>query len=214
MKTLIFLAFVLSSAVTQAQYLDPISNYLIQGRSVGPWELSLQFGQVKLEGNSGETARGSLIIEPAKRNSDNDVVALTWKPKGIKTEWGSDDLNVMTMNIINTQGAINLSSVKMDAALAFDIKVIKGPKELVTLSIESNWDWKTRSEFALKQVLNRLPEGKWITVPIPLSCFDNGKLDYEKITTIFMLQTSGRMAIELGDVRLTAYPADKVQCPN
>lgn len=208
------LSLLVFSNVVNAQYLDSTINYFIQGRIVSPWELSLQFGQVKLDGNSGKTAKGSLIIEPVSRNSSNDAVALTWKPKGIKTKWGSVDVNVMTMNIINTQAHIDLSSVKKDVAIAFDIKVIKKPKELVNLSIESNWDWKTRSSFALKQVLNRLPENEWVTVPIPLICFDNGKIEYDKLTTIFMLQTAGKMKVELGDVRLMAYPADKVTCPS
>lgn len=197
---------------TQAQYLDPTANYFIQGRSVNPWELSLQFGQVKLKGNSGKTVRSSLVIEPASRNSENDVVKLTWKPKGIKTEWGSVDKNVMTLNLTNTQGSIDLSSVTNEAALAFDIKIIKAPKELVTLAMESNWDWKSRSEIPLKHVLTRLPKGEWLTLPIPIKCFDNGKLDFKKLTTLFMLQTSGRMQIELGDIRLTAYPRDKMNC--
>jgi hypothetical protein len=212
-KSGIVLCIWVLSPLLLAQNLDHNINYFLQGRSVGSWELSLQFGQVKLDGNSGKTAKGSLVIEPTSRNTENDAVGLTWRPKGIKTEWGSVDANVMTMNLINTKGAIDLSSVKMDAALAFDIKVIKGPKEFVTLAMESNWDWKTRSEFPLKQVLNRLPDDKWLTIPIPLQCFDNGKLDFKKLTTIFMLQTTGKMQIELGDIRLTAYPADKVNCP-
>jgi hypothetical protein len=212
-KSSVILFVWILSPLLFAQNLDHNINYFLKGRSVGPWELSLQFGQVKLDGNNGKTARGSLVIEPSNRNGENDAVALTWKPKGIKTEWGTDDVNVMTLNLINTQGVIDLSSVKNDAALAFDIKVIKGPKELVTLAMESNWNWKSRSEFPLKQVLNRLPKDEWLTIPIPLQCFDNGKLDFKKLTTIFMLQSSGKMQIELGDIRLTAYPAAKVNCP-
>lgn len=69
------MALVLSTML-YAQYLDPNINYFTKGRVVSPWELSLQFGQVKLDGNSGKTARGSLIIEPATRTSENDVVVI------------------------------------------------------------------------------------------------------------------------------------------
>lgn len=213
-KSAIFLMLMLLNVPIQAQYIDPNINYFVQGRSVTPWELSLQFGQVKLEGNNGSTTRNSLVIKPATRNIENDIVSLTWRPKGIKTEWGGDDINVMTMNLMNTKAAVDLSSVKMDAALTFDVKVIQSPKELVTLSLESDWNWKSRSSFPLKQTLNRLPKKEWVSVPIPLRCFDNGTLDYEKITTIFMLQTAGKMKIELGDIKLTAFPADKLICPS
>ena len=213
-KSAMCLMLMLLNVPIQAQYFDPNINYFVQGRSVTPWELSLQFGQVKLEGNNGSTTRNSLVIKPAIRTSENDVVSLTWRPKGIKNEWGGDDINVMTMNLMNTQTTVDLSNVKMDAALTFDVKVIQSPNELVTLTLQSNWNWKSRSAFPLKQVLSRLPKKKWVSVPIPLRCFDNGTLDFEKITTIFMLQTAGKMKIELGDIRLTAFPADKANCPS
>ncbi|MCF2950268.1 hypothetical protein L0668_19325 [Paraglaciecola aquimarina] len=196
-----------------ANPLDHNSNYFVQGKGVGPWELSLQFGQVKLDNNSGKTVKGSLTASPTKKVKDNDSVSLTWRPRGVENEWGSADLNVLTMNIINTKGLVDISSVKDLAALTFDIKVNRKPKELVELMMESNWDWQTRSKFPLKNVLSRLPKKKWTTVPIPLKCFENDKLDFSKISTIFMLQTSGRMEIELGDIRLTGFPADKVKCP-
>lgn len=205
--------FLFSSMQIHAEYLKPDINYFVQGRTIPPWELSLQFGQVKLDGNSGKTTRSSLVIEPSTRNIKNDAVKLTWNPKGIKNQWGSIDTNVMTLNLTNTKSLIDLSSVKMEAALTFDVKIIRSPKELVTLFMESNWNWKTRSTFPLKQVFNRLPKKEWVTVPIPLRCFDNGKLDFEKISTVFMLQTAGKMKLELGDIRLTAFPAENVRCP-
>ncbi|AWB65012.1 hypothetical protein C2869_00505 [Saccharobesus litoralis] len=200
------------SVFASAQNLDANANYYIRGNNVGPWQFALQFGQVELQDKNAKTAKGSLIAKPAKKNSIGDALRLTWNPKGIKNEWGSENKNVLTATLTNSQWHTDLSSVVNGAALSFDIRVIKPPKKVVELTMESAWNWQQRSTIPLKNVLRRLPKKKWTTVPIPLKCFDNGKLDFSKITTSFMLYSQGKMDIEIGDIRLTAFPADKVKC--
>ena len=91
-------AVVLCLAAPPVLSQDPNVSYIVAGESVVPWELSLQFGQVALENKSGETVRGSLVAEPASRNGENDAIRFTWSPKGVKSQWGTDDTSVQTIS--------------------------------------------------------------------------------------------------------------------
>ena len=192
---------------------DPVANYIVAGDAVSPWELSLNFGKTVLENNVGETVRGSLVAEPATRNAENDAIRFTWSPKGVKNEWGTDDTGVQTITLINRMAHVDISSVVDQAALTMDVRVIKAPSKLVTLTLEAEWDWKARAGVPLKSVLRKIPKKEWISVPIPLRCFlkDNEDFDFSKLTGI-QLQTGGKMQIEISDLRLTAFPPDQVSC--
>lgn len=193
-----------------AQELDPTVNYVINGQAVKPWEMSLAFGKVKLDTYPASSYKGTLTATQATRTNPNDVLNLKWVPRGVKNKWDSLDKNVSTLNVSNKM--VDLSTVQNDAAVVFDIKVIRAPTKPVDLTMECNWDWECRSSIALKSVFRKLPKKEWVSVPIPLKCFNDGNFDYSKITSIFMLQTSGKMEIELGDIRLAAFPAEKAKC--
>lgn len=197
-------------AMATAQSPDPNSTYLYQGSAVEPWELSLNFGKTVLdESREGSSTRGSLTASPG---SQENAINLKWSPKGIKNEWDADDKNVLTMNITNRLSVIDLTSVVDQAALVFDVRVISAPRKHVELTVECNWDWQCRSTIPLKQPLRKLPKNEWVSFPVPLKCLNKDGFDFSKLTTSFMLYSQGKMEIELGDVRLTAFPADKVKC--
>lgn len=197
-----------SSAVAQTP--DPNSYYLHQGTAVTPWELSLNFGDVVLgQDRTGETLRGSLTASPG---SNDNAINLKWSPKGVKNEWGAADENILTMNIINRQTLVDLTSVVDQAALVFDVRVITPPNKQVELTMECDWDWKCRSTIPIKQPLRKLPKMEWTSFPVPLQCLDKEGFDFSKVSTSFMLSTKGRMEIELGDIRLAAFPPGQVKC--
>lgn len=209
------LLFLALGQLATAEQLDPSMHYYSGGKNIAPWELSLNFGKTKLVDGAGETTRGSLTAKPTKnKNGETNALHLTWKPRGIKNKWGSEDRNVLTLNIQNTQKQFDLSSVKDVASLVFDVNVIKAPNKLVSLTIESNWNWKTRTSVLLNTQLKKLKGKGWISIPVPLKCFDDEKVDFTKITQIFMLHTQGKMTLELGDVRLAANPPGDIICGN
>ncbi|TLU65178.1 hypothetical protein FE810_09670 [Thalassotalea litorea] len=201
--------FLLSTSVTKAQQqqqqpqnLNQTTDYFIAGQSNTPWQFSLQFGQVILENQTGKTAKGSLKAQKATRNVEGDALRLTWKPKGVKNEWGTEDKNVMTANITNTQRFANLLPYQDKGVLLIDIKVNKAPNKNVEITMECNWDWQCRSTFPLKNALKRLPKGEWTMLPIPLSCFKRADFDFSKVTSPFMLYTGGKMDLEINNVRV------------
>jgi hypothetical protein len=187
------------------------TDYFINGKSLSPWELSLAFGQDKLENNSGKTLRGSLTAKPATKDNDNDAIRLTWKPKGIKNKWGTENKNVLTANVMNSINVTDLSSFVDNGVLLVDMKVVKPPKKTVELTMECNWNWKCRSSFPLKNGLKRLPKNEWVSVPIPLKCFAKNNFDFSKVTTPFMIYTGGKMTIEIANVRLATVEGS-TQC--
>ncbi len=192
---------------------DPNVHYLVAGKGVAPWELSLQFGEVLLDNQSGQTVRASLVAEPANRNGESDAIRFTWSPKGVKNEWGTDDTSVQTITLINRAAPVNISSVVDQAALTVDLRVINRPSRPVTITLESAWDWRTWSGVPLRSALRGVPRNEWISIPVPLRCFlgDNEAFDLSQITGI-QLQTGGRMELEISDIRLTAYPAEQSDC--
>ncbi|SET37776.1 putative glycoside hydrolase [Thalassotalea agarivorans] len=185
-----------------AQQSNPTTDYYLAGKPQGSWEFGLQFNQVKMDNNTAKTTKGSLKATPANRNSEGDAVRLVWKPRGVKDEWGGVNKNVLTANILNTYTVANLLPYKDKGVLLLEMKVNKAPRENVELSMESNWDWQTRSTFALKNALKRMPKGEWAMLPIPLSCFNKSDFDFAKVTSPFILYTSGKMDIEISSIRV------------
>ena len=188
---------------------DPSIHYFVDGLVIAPWELSLEYGKSQIdEEGKAATVRNSLVLQAVDGKNGNDAVQLKWKPKGIKTEWGAVNKNILTATLTNRGGSIDLSSVVNNAAITVDIMVVSPPKELVDWTIESEWNWKQRATFGLKHVLRKLPKKKWVTLPIPLKCFGNGNVNFSKITSIMQLSTEGKMDVIVGDIRLTAVAED------
>ncbi|CAB9493645.1 putative glycoside hydrolase [Alteromonas macleodii] len=205
--SLVVVLLVSNSAFGKQNETDANIHYFHEGLVISPWELSLNYGKNSIDENGyASTVRNSLVLRAVEGKNGNDAIQLKWKPKDIKTEWGGIDKNILTATLTNTGGFIDLSSVKENAAIALDIMVLSPPKELVDWTIESEWNWKQRASFPLKNVLKKLPKKEWITVPIPLKCFDGGSVNFSKITSIMQLSTEGKMEIVLGDIRLSALP--------
>lgn len=210
--TMVFGLLCLAPALYSQEPLDPNIFYIDQGEGVKPWQLSLQYGQVLLENKSGATVKDSLVAEPASRDKPNDAIRFTWNKRKVLTEWGGQNAAVSTVTLINKSGAIDLSGVKDQVALVLDLRVLERPKEHVTLSLESNWDWKTRASVPLKSVLRKLPKKQWVSLPLPLQCFKGGKLDFSRLTSMMLLHTDGNLDLEISGARLAAFPPGKVTC--
>lgn len=206
--TLIILSFTTASGRALANT-DPTIHYFVDGLVIAPWEMSLEYGKSQIdEEGKAATVRDSLVLQAVDGKNGNDAVQLKWKPKGIKTEWGGINRNILTATLTNTGGSVDLSSVVNNAAIAVDIMVLSPPKELVDWTIESEWNWKQRGTFGLKHVLRKVPKKKWVTLPIPLKCFANGNVNFSKITSIMQLSTEGKMDVIIGDIRLAAVAED------
>ena len=203
----------LSSKISSAgEDFDANVHYFIHGKSIAPWELSLQFGQVKLIDGKGKTTKGSLKAAKATKQTSGDAIKFTWTPKGVMNEWNIADKNVHTLTLTNTKQYLNLLPVVDTAALVIDLKLLKAPRKHVDITMECNWDWKCRSSLPLKNILKNLPTNEWVSLPIPLKCFDNGKLDYSQITSVMQLYSSDKLTLEINNIRLAAITGNELKC--
>lgn len=206
MKYLLFLVLIVATVTSNANPKDPSIFYIQQGKAVHPWELSLNFGKAQLVESQASTVRKSLSVEQTDTH-----VSFVWEPKRIKNQWGSVDRNILTVNLLNRQQEINISSVVNQAAMYIKFRVMRKPQDLVDLTLECSWNWKCRTTFPLKQLLRSVDTSTWYTVPIPLVCFDNENFDFSKVTGM-MLVTEGRLSLDVEDVYLGAVPNDFSGC--
>ncbi|MGJ8681827.1 putative glycoside hydrolase [Paraglaciecola sp.] len=202
MAVILFSMLISASTVRAA---DPVSQYIINGEPVPKWVgfsgNSVNYF-VPLEDGMSKTAKNSLIIKSVEEDG-RKALHMKWSGKTVKTEWGSDSTSFFTIG----RHKVDLSSVKDVAALAFEIKVIRPPKDQVTLSMRCNYSNKCKGEFPLKQILKRIEKKKWQTLPIPLKCFrKTGNFDYTTITDLFSIETKGKLEIEIRSVQLVAAP--------
>ncbi|GLR70145.1 putative glycoside hydrolase [Agaribacter marinus] len=191
----------------QAQMISVVE----EGKSVSPYELSLSFGKKVITDKKQKTTKGSLIATPF---SDDGIsgVRFKWRPRGVKNEWGGVDTNVQTITVINRQRHENLADDYAQKAINVRTKVLRKPDDFVKLTMECNWDWQCRDSVQLKGALSRLPKGEWSNVTIPLACFDQNKIDFSKVTTPFMLQTSGKMELEISSISIVTLDEAVTKC--
>ncbi|WP_370980365.1 putative glycoside hydrolase [Agaribacterium sp. ZY112] len=209
----LILATLFSATANSKEAYNPDLFYFMEGKDVAPWQMSINYGKSPIRFGEGESTKGSIVATPSEKASGGHAVRLVWSPKGVKNEWGYPDQNVHTLTVSNSTKTIDLEPVKMVAALVFDVKVNKAPRKMVELSMGCDWNWECRSTIPIKTALKKLPKKKWVSFPVPLQCFDDGKFNFSKVHTVFQMYTSDKMDIEIDDIRLAAFPQDKVSCP-
>lgn len=178
---------------------DPNIFYISQGKAVNPWSASLAFEKSPIKDGKASTIRKSLVF----KESDDGFFNLKWHPKKIKNQWGAIDTNILTFNLINKMMHANLKSVKQQAAIMLELRVNRPPKELVNFTLECDWNWECRDAYPLKQILRNAPSGEWVSIPIPLSCFSESKIDLSKLTGM-MISTIGKLNLDIRAVNLVS----------
>lgn len=203
--------------VAAAQITSPSSHYLVDGKSIKPWNAAIGQGKdaIKLIDGGASSAKDSLVITPATKETDGDALNLKWDPKGIKNQWGVDK-NVLRLRLNNWNG-FDLSSVKDKATLIINYKVITPPKRAdIAVGIECANSGQCRPEISLRKTMRKTKKNKWVSISLPLKCFakkSKEEFDFTQVTSMFSIYSMGKMEIELGDVHLAALPADdKTKC--
>lgn len=188
---------------------DPVSSYLTEGKTVGSWKMTVGNGlnwSIPVKNQEAKTARGNLTVSPTSKNGEDDALNLRWKGKKVKTEWGGNALYDTSFNIRNNN--IDISSVAEVAALVIDIRVLRAPNENAKITMQCNNNNDCMGEYSVKGLFKRVDKDKWLTVPIPLSCFnDSDDFDFSKITGVFTISTQGKMEIDIANIGLAGLPA-------
>lgn len=197
-----------------AQEADPITSYLVNGKAVPNWELSIGNGlkwHIPVTNQQAHTPRKNLQVTQGKKQIDGDAIKVKWKGRKVKNEWGGNILNDSSLTLSKHQ--IDISSVKDQVAIAFDFKLLKAPNENVTISMQCNYSNECSQKFTIKPILRRIKLDEWSTLAIPLKCFkSNEPFDYSKITSIMSLSTQGKLTLEIANIGLVLSPKDNVLC--
>ncbi|WP_231115986.1 glycoside hydrolase family 3 protein [Motilibacter rhizosphaerae] len=105
------------------------------------------------------------------------------------------------------------SYLNAGSALEFDTIVKQAPTATTTISIHCVYP--CFSDVPAKAFFGKLPLNQKVTVKIPLSCFDDGRLDFSNVNTAFLVYTEGPMQAAFANVRWVpggAKDADAVKC--
>lgn len=206
-----FYLFILLIGLLVSSQVQSKTLILDQGQVVKPYELSLAFGKKIINDEVQKTTKGSLIATPFSEGGET-AVRFKWRSKGVKNKWGSLDKNVHTVTIINREKHTDFSNSYQQKALNIRTKVLQQSDGLVELTMECKWDWQCRSSVQIKAALNDFPKGEWADLTIPLSCFNKNKMDLSKVTTPFILHTSGKLELEISSISVVNLSQPVTKC--
>ena len=90
-------------------------------------------------------------------------------------------------------------------SLVVDYRVQNGPTAPVRIGMEGTL-------VPVTNALKNAPKGEWQTLAIPLGCFGAAGADMQKITTPFVLSTSGRMTIAVSGLSVVSVSVPQDRC--
>jgi hypothetical protein len=180
-----------AEAQADAPQFNPNFHYFIGGKVIGPRTFVLgdpaNWG-IELIDLSGHTANKKVKVQPEDYRSKNDALHIVWskaKMNGQIALYGTP---------------INLSAVRDQVTLVFDVKVERKPTSDVTVAMDC--EYPCRGTFNAANVLRKFPKGEWRYFSLPLTCIRGNNFDLSKINGVFLMATEGAMELSIANIRL------------
>ncbi|WP_245923150.1 glycoside hydrolase family 3 protein [Leucothrix arctica] len=142
------------------------------------------------------TNQGAVSTKPINYQSQYDAVSVTFNgksPAQIYTQY-ADELGQNQQRYLNA-----------DATLQFDIRMHQLPTSSMMLA--QHCVYPCMAQIKINDFLPAV-SNKWSTLKIPLSCFADNGMEYQKMNTPFLLFTAGKAQFDLGNVRLVPKSVD------
>ena len=174
---------------------------VFSGSSRKPWRAyvgdSSNWSTV-VSGSETFTAFGKLSVKTVDGNVQEDSRALKW----------SGDRE--SQFFFQSELPLDLTALdKVGAALSVTFKVDKRPKGRVIQRMDCGYPCS--GSLDLTKMFGALPEGKWVTAAIKLSCFSAKGVDLSRVNTPFLLVSKEPFAMTINDIRISAeVPANTV----
>lgn len=167
-----------------------LKDYLRAGRAVAPWQLILTDKQ------------GRQSVETMPQSSPASLLTLK------TTDDGAQE-NILTVEQIRkgeTQFRVEGRAIDMSRQLngdmAINIKVRPETlNENVQLKLAVECATRCEQEFDFSKYLKSKPLGKWVDVPVLLSCFGTSE-DLDQLNSPFVLKANGPYKLSLSDIHL------------
>lgn len=192
---------------------DPVSTYIHQGKAVSPWKLQVGNGlnwSIPVKNQTGETERANLTVKPAKKSTKGDSLNVKWRGREVKNQWGGNLLHDSSLTI--NKNKVDISSVEDLAAINFDMRVLRKPNKVTSLTLRCKYTNKCEGKIVLNKLLDQMPEDEWSPLTLPLNCFNpDGEFDFSQLTDI-IISTQGKLEFDLARVDLVALPKGHKGC--
>lgn len=183
--------------------LDASANGLLFGAGRVPdgWSLNLREagdGSVRISGNSGRSAAGTLGMVGVDRNAQEDARRFTWSGAG----WAAISVEANRPQDYAREANGELSVV-------VQLRVDAAPDQAVTLGMGGAG--RQIANIDVTSALRGARPGDWHTFSVPLRCFGGG-IDLTSIRTPFALATAGQLTLSIAEVRIARSQTDTVSC--
>jgi beta-glucosidase len=163
------------------------------------WAVADDAGATALPHGIGASYSKRLTLTAIDRMRQEDARLLHWSGSGQATAE------------ITGATAIDLTRQSNgEMALGFDYLVREAPSAPVTVAMACGAS--CGGMVPLTGLLRAAPRGRWQHLDIPLSCFAAAGEDMRRVVTPFTLETTGRLALGIANVRLEAGAPHPLAC--
>ena len=179
---------------------NPVLEYVVDGAPVarswilgdpGDWSRAL-------EGQAGQSAGGKVKVQPAVHDDGSPALRVEFTRKKVNGQLG-------------LYGApIDLRAARDQVVLTIEMRMLTKPRGSVYVAMDC--EYPCRAQLPIHKALKDYPMNEWFLMPIPLNCFQSDNFDLSKINAPFVLMTTGRVTLEIGDIKLARLPDSMQSC--
>lgn len=177
---------------------------LFVGTAQAPWQVyAAAADTVPVRYLSGIAKNGSLTLTEGDKETQGDAIHATWNGNGTSA------LQVLIPNAMR-----DLSQVaEQKGALVFDIRLLQASTEPVKLQMAC-LGADCAADVDLTTLVNASPRNDWNELSVDLACFAKLGIRFHEVTRGFVLETSGRLELQVTNIRMVPGMGDKagVQC--
>lgn len=173
--------------------------FFTSGRAAASWQLEGRSGGLSVPVVDARTqVSDALSIRSVDRNTQEDAKQAIWHDQGGAAIY------------ITGLPADCMREANADMALAIQYRVDTPPTEAVFLFLVS--DEGERGNLDVTHLFTNAVPGTWTQVDIKLNCFAKTEVNFARLAVPFGLETTGRFAISLSDIRLLTNEGRAI-CP-
>ena len=177
------------------------SLFFADGRTGSGWQWAVadDAGASPLARGIGESQSRRLTLSPIDKVKQEDARQLRWS--------GTGQASVE----ITGAAPINLTrQTNAQIALGFDYRVQQPPSAAVSLGMGCGAS--CAGAVALAPTLASAPRGAWQHLDVPLACFAAAGANMTQVWTPFTLATSGKLSLDLTNIRLESGATRTLPC--
>lgn len=167
---------------------------IFSGSTKAPWSAFVGDSSnwsLKVSGAKTNSAFGALSVTTVDGNVQEDSRAVAWTG------------GHMSQFFFQTEVPMDLSGLAGEGgALSMTFKVDKRPEGRVTQRMDCGYPCSGGVD--LTRLFGVLPEDKWVTASIELSCFAKNGVDLSRVNAPLLISTDKPFGLTILDVRLTA----------